>query len=150
MRALLDTTLFISFLLSRQGSSSAVRTILEAASAGVFVLLFTPEVADEIERTIANRHDLARRIAPADVDALVLNLWDIAEALPRLDETIERVSRDPEDDYLIAQAIVARADYLVSRDNDLLDLRDDSVFISSFLNLRIVSPFEFLQAVRAK
>lgn len=138
----MDTNLFISFLLSRHGSSSAVRAILEAASAGLFVLLFTPEVAEEIQRTIATRQDLSRRFAPADVEALLLNLWDIAEALPRLGQGIDKVSRDPGDDYLIAQAISAQADFLISRDKDLLDLgRVDGVTVAS--------PAQFLDALRA-
>ena len=43
-----------------------------------------------------------------------------AEIAPRIEAPIPAVTRDPEDDYLIAYALVGRADYLVSGDKDLL------------------------------
>lgn len=51
------------------------------------------------------------------------------------------MTRDSKDDFLIAHAIVAEADYLVSWDRDLLDLRE----IGGVL---IVSPPELLRRLR--
>lgn len=51
------------------------------------------------------------------------------------------MTRDPDDDYLIAHALAAGADYLVSWDNDLRDLG----FVDG---LAIVSPPEFLRILR--
>ncbi len=122
MRALLDTNLFISYPLSRRRMASAIGAILEAATAGLFTLHFAPEVAEEIERAVAERPDLTARITPAEVRDLTRSLREIAEAVPRLRDVAPKIGRDPGDDYLIAQAVVARADYLVSWDKDLLDL----------------------------
>ena len=41
------------------------------------------------------------------------------------------------------------ADYIVTRDNDLLDLMKDSDFVSQFPALNIVTPVGFLEIVRA-
>lgn len=141
MRALLDANLFISYLLSPTPLTSAVGAILAAAAAGRFVLLFTPAVADEIVSKVAERPDLAARIVPADVEELLGELTEIAETVPRLLGPIPAVSRDAKDDYLIAHALAGAADYLVSWDKDLLDLREID-------GLKMVNPPAFLRALR--
>ena len=66
-------------------------------------------------------------------------------------ENINRIyafERDPNDEVFINLALVCEAEFLVSRDNDLLDLRKDESFKISFPQLRIVSPAEFLEIYR--
>ena len=53
MRALLDTSLLISYLLSRQPTTSATGLILRAALAGRITLLFTAGIADELDHKLA-------------------------------------------------------------------------------------------------
>ncbi len=142
VRALLDANLFISYLLSTTPLTSATGAILAAATEERFVLLFTPGVADEIVWKVTERLDLTSRIAPAEVAALLADLDEIAETVPRLPGPLPAVSRDPKDDYLIAHARAAGADFLVSWDKDLCDLRQVD-------EIKIVSPPEFLQALRA-
>ncbi len=142
MRALLDANLFISYLLSPTPLTSAVGAILAAAAEERFVLLFTPGVADEIVWKVAERPDLAARITSADVTALLAELDEIAETVPRLPGPLPAISRDHKDDYLIAHAQAAGADFLVSWDKDLRDLHQVD-------ELKIGSPPEFLRALRA-
>lgn len=141
MRALLDANLFISYLLSRRRAVSAIGALLQAAAVGAFTLLFTPGIADEIRRTVAERPDLAARIGAEEVAELLDVLERLAEAVPPIHGPLPTVTRDPDDDYLIAHALAAGADYLVSWDNDLRDL-------GSVDGLAIVSPPEFLQILR--
>lgn len=52
-------------------------------------------------------------------------------------------------------AVEAKADYIVSLDNDLLDLMTDFTdeskeFRQRFRPLKVVEPLEFLQIIRAK
>lgn len=61
-------------------------------------------------------------------------------------------SRDPKDEKYINLAIEAEADYIVSRDKDLLDLMSDiSVEAKEFRQksrpLKIVEPIEFLEII---
>ncbi len=141
MRTILDSNLLISYLLSRHRTRSAIGAILEAAAAGAFTLLVAPELLAEIARVIAARPDLAGRITSGDVEDLLVTLETIAEELSPLQADAPRVGRDPKDDYLIAQAIVGEADFLVTGDRDLLDLvQIDGV--------RIVTPPEFLRILR--
>lgn len=61
--------------------------------------------------------------------------------------------RDPKDEPQLNLAIEVRADYLISRDNDLLDLMNwnqeaGREFQQRFRFLKIVTPEEFLQVTR--
>ena len=49
--------------------------------------------------------------------------------------------RDPKDDMIIACAVAAQADYIVSRDRDLLDL-------GTYQEIQIVTPEAFIQYLR--
>lgn len=61
--------------------------------------------------------------------------------------------RDPKDEPQLNLAIEVQADYLISRDNDLLDLMDwhseeGREFQKRFRFLKIVTPEEFLHAMQ--
>ncbi len=63
-----------------------------------------------------------------------------------------RLSRDVGDEPYINLAIEAEADYIVSRDNDLLDLmtaytNEAKEFRQRFRPLRVIAPFEFLKEI---
>jgi uncharacterized protein len=59
------------------------------------------------------------------------------------------LSRDPKDEPYLNLALAAQAQYLVSRDRDLLDLMNDETFRQRFPDLIILDPAAFLQAIRA-
>ena len=66
-----------------------------------------------------------------------------------------RLERDPKDEIIIDLAVEAEADYIVSRDKDLLDLMngftdDCKEFRQRFRFLTAVEPLEFLRIVEAK
>lgn len=90
-------------------------------------------VIDELDRTVDVRRDLAARVAPSDVEALVDLVRDIGEPVERLPEPYAGVGRDRDDYFLIAHAVFAGATHLVSWDKDLLDL-------DPLDDLRLVTP----------
>jgi putative PIN family toxin of toxin-antitoxin system len=64
-------------------------------------------------------------------------------------------NRDPKDEPYINLAIAARAEFLVSRDNDILDLAkpddaDGARLRAVTPNLRIVAPSEFLAEIQRR
>lgn len=65
---------------------------------------------------------------------------EINELLSQINEVINRkrinIVRDPEDNKILESAVEARADYLVTRDNDLLGL-------GTFQGIKIATPDEF-------
>jgi uncharacterized protein len=129
MRVLLDANVLISYLLT-PGQNSAVTHIVDAAVLGEFQLLMPEELLDELEETVRTHEHLARRIPVEAMRPFVALLLEIAEIIPRITEPIPALTRDPEDDYLIAYALIGRAEYLVTGDRDLLVLeRVESVDI---------------------
>ncbi len=55
--------------------------------------------------------------------------------------------RDPKDDMIIATAIAARADFIVTTDRDLLDDADLITRLRHEFNIHVAPPAEFLAAL---
>lgn len=140
MRTLLDTNIYISYLLpSTQGGP--IQSIVEAAVEGAFTLLIPGELALEFSRRAATKTYLARRIASQDAEQLMNILTQVAEILPDIADAIPAATRDRKDDYLLAHALVSRAGYLVTGDEDLLVLGEVE-------GVKIVRPADFLRVLR--
>src|SRR6476469_8363436 len=122
MRALYDTNIFISYLLS-DTATSPIAAIMRAAFHGTCTLLLPSEVVQEMLTTIRQKPHIAARIPPGRVTAFTKDLQAIAELLPPITETIPPISRDVKDNYLVAYALIGQADYLVTGENDLLSLQ---------------------------
>ncbi len=125
-RVVIDTQVWVFIfeheLLEDFASKQPYRAILEALEAGRFIPIFTPETLEELHYMLTESRDVAKRfnvdvklaeyfitaISAADVGAVMIEIQD-----PPF------VSSDPDDDYFIEAAVVARARYLVSEDSDL-------------------------------
>ena len=136
MRVLIDTNVFISYLLSSH-NASVIQRIFSALSAGRFTLLVPEALLDEILVAVTAKPRLAKRIPPADLEVFLSNIQELSEELPRIESPIPTVTRDPKDDYLLAYGLVGGADYLVTGDEDLLVLQGKTV------GLNILTPRQF-------
>lgn len=136
-RVVLDTNVFVSALISPQRYPAA---ILKALRSGLFTLLASPPVNEEIIEVlnrprIRDRYGLGERIF--DVSFI---LWEVAELVVHLPEVL--VCSDPDDDKFLATAVGGKADFLVTGDvGDLLHLRE-------YKGVAIVSPREFISRLR--
>ncbi len=135
MRVLLDANILISYLLSTR-EASPIRTVVKAAITGRYTLLLHEQIGAEVIRKVEEKSYLLERITAAEVEALFNLLQEVAENIPTVTEEIPPVTRDPKDDYLLAYALVGRADYLVTGDEDLLTLKEVG-------ELKIISPRQF-------
>ena len=66
-----------------------------------------------------------------------------------------KYSRDPKDEKYINLAVEATANYVVSRDKDLLDIMSDISIVGKEFRqktrpLKIIEPVEFLQILEAQ
>ena len=122
-RVVLDTAVLVSAFITehKQGISAA---LLQAAEAGAFQLYLSTEILAETERVLcADRRHLRRKYRDSEDAA---TRW--CRALARIARIVRDpppvtvVERDPTDDMVIACALAAKADALVSRDKDLLSL----------------------------
>jgi putative PIN family toxin of toxin-antitoxin system len=86
------------------------------------------------------RPRIARHVAAAQAEHLTRLLIEASE---RFDPgPAPGICRDPNDDFLLALAAVSKADYLVTRDTDLLVLGRHGV-------TEIIYPARFLQLLQA-
>ena len=121
MRVLVDTNLFIAYLLKPHGDSF-IAVLFRAISAGEVTLLLPEMLLEEIERVAKHKPNLARLISGERLEQFLEQLRLLGEEIPPITDPIPPIVRDVKDDYLIAYAVVGRADYLISGDNDLLVL----------------------------
>ncbi len=121
IRALIDANILISYLLNRSSLSPPV-AVIQAAIDGRFRMLIALETIEEVRGKVATKPYLAARISPVDFDDVLSALRKLSDFIPSITGTIPRVSRDRNDDYLLAHALRAGVDYLVTGDVDLLVL----------------------------
>jgi putative PIN family toxin of toxin-antitoxin system len=119
IRVVLDTNLLVSYLLTHR---PPIATLIDDFLAkGEFAMMTAPELLAELDRVL--RYPKLQRYYTDEERtrfvALVLALSEVVE----LPETIPRICRDPDDDRLIACAVVGEADVIVSGDDDLLALK---------------------------
>jgi hypothetical protein len=118
IRAVLDTNLLISYLLTHR---PPIATLIDHHLARDDIVLVTaPELLAELDRVLTYPK-LQRYYTDEERARLVALVMALGEVVD-LPETIPRICRDPDDDRLIACAVVGEADVIVSGDDDLLAL----------------------------
>lgn len=120
MRVLIDTNVWISYLMSRQGNST-VRQVVQYCLLGDVTLVMPEEVIEELRISATYAH-LAQRIAADELELLTRQIRTVALVPPALRSDSPSYSRDAKDDYLIVHAIEQDVDYLITGDRDLLVL----------------------------
>lgn len=134
-RAILDTNLLISYLLNPTGVGPLAR-VVRGAITGEFVLMVSPQLLHELRHRVTTKPYLAERISDARLSSFVQRTLQLAELHDDADLRYPAITRDRKDDYLVTNAVVFGADYLISGDRDLLVLGE-------FAGVRIVSPTAF-------
>ena len=139
-KAVLDTTVLVSVFL-KPISGGVSFDLLHLAEQGSFDLCLSNDILEETARVLLREGRMRKRYEYPDSAVVefcqnIATLSTIADNLPEVS-----VVRDPEDDMIIASAIAVGADYLVSRDKDLLVLGEHE-------GIKIVSPEEFSLALR--
>ncbi len=132
LRVVLDCNVFVSALLSPNGSPAQ---ILDRWADGDFDVILSPLLLAELERVL-RRPKFTASIDGAQVDGLVTGL--VEDGLLVEDPPADPgLTPDPGDDYLVALARVAGAQYIVSGDAHLRQLTDAVP--------PVLSPAEFIE-----
>ena len=134
-RAVLDTSVLVSAFLTPRGS--VVRLLREPARSQ-YQLCLSEYILTETAETLLSKTRL-RNYTYADTDVRDFIHWLLthAEMVTGLPD-LHAVPDDPKDDPIIATAVAAKADYLVTGD------RAHLLPIGQYGGIRIVSPKEFL------
>jgi uncharacterized protein len=133
IRAVLDTNTIVSGV----GWGGPPAAVLDAALAGHFEIVTSPALLDELRRVLA--YPKLQAVID-DADELI-KLLALAAIVVTPTQTVA-VSRDPNDDRLIEAALAARADVIVTGDQDLLTLGDVG-------QISIITPREFLETLQS-
>jgi putative PIN family toxin of toxin-antitoxin system len=118
VRLVLDTNVVISALLWRGTPYRLLETIRRQES----LQLYSSSALLEELADVSSRPALAKRLTAIGKTALQI-LTDYLEAIELVEPVdVPRVARDPDDDHVLACALAANAELIVSGDLDLLAL----------------------------
>lgn len=133
--AVIDTNIFVSGTILSRGTPFEV---LEAWRRQDYVLVTSEAIIAEIERVLRYPRIRDRyAITDQDVVKLLASLRTDAWVVPG-DYEVAGVSIDPDDDKFLACALEAQADYIVSGDPHLRNLKQ-------YQGIDILSPYAFLE-----
>jgi putative PIN family toxin of toxin-antitoxin system len=130
MRLVLDANIFVSSFF--WGGNP--RNVLERVIEGIDELFITKEILDEIEEVMGRSKFHA---AKEEIDYFINSIEEIGNRIiPKMQ--IKDGSRDKTDNKYIECGIAANADYIVSGDIHLLELRE-------YGKIKIISAREYLE-----
>jgi uncharacterized protein len=137
-KVVLDTTALISAFLTPQGVAAQV---LDRAASDC-TLVLSNEILAEMTRKLLTKKKIrkAYRYADADVREYAEHLTALAGAVVNDPSPVSGAVRDPKDDMIVACAVTVAAEFIVTRDKDLLALQN-------YGSSRIVTPREFLNVL---
>jgi uncharacterized protein len=141
VRIVLDSTVLISRFLTPVPGGPAF-DLLEHVRRGACDAFVSRDILEEV-RDVLLRSRIRRRYKfdDQDVEEYNLELMQIATVLDP--KPTVRVVRDRNDDMVLDCAVAADADYVITRDHDLLSL-------ASYGDVKIVKPEEFLEILRRR
>ena len=121
MTLVLDTNVWLDWLLFDDPSVAALKAAVAGGRAEIFI-----DAAGEAELARVLAYDLGKHSIDAQKQAACLaECRRVAKPLPKgapMDSAALPRCADPDDQVFLEAAAAARADYLVTKDRDLLDL----------------------------
>jgi len=114
-RIIVDTNLWISYLISK-GFKSLDRLIFDNQA----VLIFSSELIDEFVK-VSKRKKFSNYFNSSDIKKLLL-IFDSYGEIVKVTSKIS-ACRDSKDNFLLSLSVDGKADYLITGDDDLLELK---------------------------
>lgn len=141
IRIVIDTNILVSAILTPEGNPAK---ILRLALQGKLNLIISPSILEEIRKVLRY---------PKLVKLMKKNMITLEEVYTFLDKMskiavitpgkldIEAIPDDPSDNMVLSCAVEGEADFIISGDHHLTDLR-------IFQGIKIVDPAAFLKIIR--
>lgn len=149
IRTVFDCNVFLQAISNEKSPAHACLALVQEKTVQLFVSEETlTELRDVLERpSIKDRFKLSSET----IEEYIKTLRKIGKVLYKVPKVFS-LPRDVDDEIYINLAVEAEADYIVTRDKDLIDLMTDyniesKTFRQKFRSLKIVQPLEFLQVV---
>jgi putative PIN family toxin of toxin-antitoxin system len=139
LRAVLDTNIFLSATLSRNPTSPS-KELLERWIKDEFVVITSDVILNELIETLQRK-----QIEQEGIVALLAQVERFAEIVKVPLEHVHRVIvNDPDDDHIIACAVVGRADYIITYD------RHFDLLHGEYQDIQIADALHFLWTLRSR
>ena len=119
LKAVIDVNLFVSAVISKKGNPAK---LLQLWRGRAFLVVISEQMIEELERVL--RYPRVRtkyNLKDEDIGLAVGLIKKFAIVLPDLIK-LNVIKEDHDDNKVLACALAAQADYIVSGDNHLLDL----------------------------
>lgn len=136
--AVLDTNVLAPALRGLGNPDNRLGELLRRWQAGDFELIVSRPILDELRRTLANAY-FARSLT-ADQRQRAIDVLERRALLVSITVEVHGVATHPEDDLILATAVSATADFLVTGDEKLLQL-------GSHRGVAIITPRAFLDVL---
>jgi uncharacterized protein len=153
IRVVFDCNTFLQAAINGKSPAGNCYRLIEERKVELFV---SQEVLQEIEEVINRPHirDKFKTLTDERIENFLSSIKDLAVIVRKVPK-IFSLPRDVDDEIYINLAVETEADFIVTRDKDLLDLMngiDDNskLFRQKFRPLRIVQPLDFLRIVEEK
>lgn len=139
MKAVLDTNVVVSGIIKEEGPAGQILRLL--IQDRKFISITSLDILAEI-REVLPRPKIRKYHGWTNeqIDAFVTFLY--AQSVVTEGKLAVKIARDPQDDKLLACATEGTADYLVSGDEDLLQIK-------VYEGTQIVSPADFLDILQS-
>jgi len=130
-RVVLDTNVLVSALLFK----GALSRLVELWRKGKIIPVISRETFEELTTVLQYpKFSLSKDEIKSVVEHEILPYFEIIEVV----KAVKGVCRDPEDDKFLSCAVSSSADYIVSGDKDLSDLK-------RYKSIKIVTASDFLK-----
>ncbi len=134
-KAVPDTNVLASGLASFRNPASTVAQILGLWRAGGFTLVTSEYIVTELSHTLQSTY-FWQRLSPQQISSAMRLLRSETTITP-ITAKVHGVATHPEDDVILATAVSAKADYLVTGDTKLQH-------VGTYQRVTILSPRRFL------
>ena len=136
------------FLQAANNGAGASGECLRLAEHWAVELYLNPEITAEIVDVLTRPRTRKKfpALTPDVIRRLLRRLSQFATIIAVTPKVAPSI-RDPKDEKYLDLAIAANAQYLVTRDNDLLDLMKDDGFRTGYPNLEILGPAGLLDRI---
>jgi hypothetical protein len=134
----LDTNIIVSGTIQKAGHSAA---ILDAWRDGQFLLIVSEALLEEVRDVLHRSHIKKKyRLADEEIEKVLDDLRRYSKEVPGKLE-VHIIQEDPEDNFLISAALEEEADYIISGNPHLKNLKE-------YKGIKIISPAEFVKILK--
>lgn len=115
IRIIIDTNILTSYLISKK-----IINLDKIFLADNISILFSKELIDELHEVI-QRPKMRKYFTEEDAMTILIKLVQLGEVY--YPEKSIQICKDPKDNFLLDLAIEGKANYLITGDNDLLEIK---------------------------